>query len=260
MSMNETTTGDMSNSFGGSDKKKGSLLGKFNARFQDAVEQGRGEETVRQTVSASTRETAASADDLALRNAQTLTLQRMMVPEGVTVDGSISSRSETQIAGRINGDVSVEARLSLEPSAIITGKVKVIACTVQGRIEGTLEGAQDLVVGEKGQVNADVIAGKDITIAGQITGNVHCGGRARLMNTAKLTGNIKARSVVVDDGATFNGMCNMSKSSQPQAQQPAQAQPSQQQQQAQPPQQQAQAQPSQQQQQQAQQQQKKSKK
>lgn len=222
--MDEATTGNMSDSFGRSEKKKGSLLGKFNSRFQDAVEQGRGEENVRQTVTAATKESSASADDLAMRNAQTLTLQRMMVPEGVSIEGSINSTSETQIAGQINGDVTVEARLSLEPTAVITGKVKVTTCTVQGRIEGNLESTQDLVIGEKGRVNADTMAGKDITIAGQINGNVHCGGRVRLMNTAKVTGNIKARSVVVDEGAMFNGVCSMSKPAQQQTQQPSQQQ------------------------------------
>ena len=74
---------------------------------------------------------------------------------------------------------------------------------------------QDMNIGETGIIQADAISGKDMMIAGEVNGNVKCGGRLRLTSTARLTGNIRARTLVLDDGAMFNGMCNMTKPASP---------------------------------------------
>ncbi len=208
--MSDATTG----AFGGADrdKKKDSILGRFNAKLQDAVQQGRAEEAVKNKGETDlSREAAIPADDMALRNAQATAPQRMIVPQGVVIEGAMSSGSDTQIGGRVDGDVRVEARLALEPSGVITGKVRAGSCVIRGKVHGDLESQQDLTVGETGVINADAIAGKDLTIAGEVNGNVKCGGRLRLAHTAKLSGNIRARSVLIEEGALFNGQCNMTK-------------------------------------------------
>ena len=85
------------------------------------------------------------------------------------------------------------------------------SCSVRGKVLGDVESQQDLSVGETGVIHADAIAGKDMVIAGEINGNVKCGGRLRLTPTGRLTGNIRARTVVLEEGAQFNGACNMTK-------------------------------------------------
>lgn len=212
--MSDATTGKVSGALGGADrdKKKGTILGRFNAKLQDAVQQGRAEGTATGRPEADlAREAAIPSDDMALRNAQATAPQRMIVPQGVVIEGAISSSSDTQIGGRIQGDVRVDARLALEPSAAVKGNVRAASCVVRGTVDGDVESQQDLTIGETGVINADAIAGKDLTIAGEINGNVKCGGRLRLTNTAKLTGNIRARSVVLEEGALFNGTCAMTK-------------------------------------------------
>ena len=97
-------------------KKKSSLFGKFNTRVQDAIEEGRGEEAMRQAVTETPKAPVLPADDVAIRRGQTPSSEQMIVPEGVVIEGTMTSASETQIAGRIEGDVTVEARLSLEPA------------------------------------------------------------------------------------------------------------------------------------------------
>lgn len=212
--MSDATTGNVSGGFGstGRDKKKDSILGRFNAKLHDAVQQGRAEEAVKDKGETDlAREAAIPADDMALRNAQATAPQRMIVPPGVVIEGTMSSGSDTQIGGRVEGDARVEARLAIEPSGVITGKVRAGSCVVRGKVEGGLESQQDLTVGETGVIEADAIAGKDLTISGEVNGNVKCGGRLRLTNTAKLNGNIKARSVLIEEGALFNGNCSMTK-------------------------------------------------
>ena len=207
--MSEATSGDAQDSYKRSEGQKKSFLGKFNTRLQDAIQQGRGEEAVRQSVVRVENERAVPADDMAVRSAQTLNLNRMIVPDGVLIEGAMTSSSETQIAGRVNGDVTVESILGLEPTAVINGKVHAVSCTVQGKVDGNLETKHDLVIGESGVVRANAMSGKDMTIAGRIKGNVKCGGLLRLMKTARLDGNVRTRSIVINEGAIFNGTCSM---------------------------------------------------
>lgn len=195
-------------------KKKSSLFGKFNKSFQDAIEDGRGEEALRQNVTQVPKAPVVPSDDIAVRSAKVQGAERMTVPEGVVIGGTLTSSSETKISGRVEGDVTVEAPLSLEASSLISGKVRAATCTLQGRVEGNLECTHDLVIGEGGNLSADAMSGKDMTIAGKVTGNVQCGGVLRLMKTANLKGNIHARSIVFDEGATFNGTCSMSRPNQ----------------------------------------------
>ncbi len=210
--MSDATTG-MSGALGGdANKKGGSLFGRFGAKLNDAVQQGRADDPIRRPADNLAKEAAIPADDMAVRQGQSVvTTQRMIVPDGVVIEGAMSSGSDTQIAGRVDGDVRVDARLALEQSAIVKGKVRAASCSVRGKVMGDVESQQDLTIGETGVVNADAIAGKDMVIAGEINGNVKCGGRLRLTPTGRLTGNIRARTIVLEEGAQFNGACNMTK-------------------------------------------------
>ena len=196
------------------EKKKSSLFGKFNTRIQDAIQEGRGEEAVHQSAAKTPSSEGLPADDVAIRRAQTQTTQRMIVPQGVVIDGTMTSSSDTQIGGKVNGDVTVEARLSLEPTSEVTGTVRSTTCALQGRVDGNLECTNELIIGDGGRLNADALSGKDMTIAGKVNGNVQCGGILRLMNTAQLKGSIRARSIVMNEGAIFNGKCSMANSKQ----------------------------------------------
>lgn len=191
-------------------RKKGSIFGKFNAKFQDALHTGRGDEGLRDPAKEIADDPSATADDLAIRRAKSVRGQRMIVPEGVIIEGAMTSGSETEIAGRIEGDVTVDGHLQLLPSALVSGNVRTTKCVVEGLVEGKVECARELEVGETGRLNADAMAGKSVILAGQVAGNITCGGLLRLLKTCRVTGNIRARYIVVEEGAIFNGTCSMS--------------------------------------------------
>lgn len=91
----------------------------------------------------------------------------------------------------------------------ITGKV-VLSGT--GRIEGKVEGeiaAQDtLVIGESAVVNAQV-SGETIVVHGRVTGDVTARQKLELRAGSKVTGNINAPRLIVEEGAVFEGQCKM---------------------------------------------------
>jgi len=187
--------------------KPASFLGRVNAAFHEALQNSRGGEDRHRGADLS--ENRATADDLAIRRAKNVSPQRMVVPEGVIIAGSMSSGSETEIAGRVEGDVIVEGRLFLGPTALITGSVRATSCKVEGLVEGKMECSQELELGRTGRLNADAVASKGATLAGQVFGNVTTGGMLRLASTGRVDGNIHTRRLVIEEGAVFNGMCAM---------------------------------------------------
>ena len=186
--------------------KKGGLLGRVNAAFHDALQSGRGEEAGADIRHAPPRATAAA---LAIRRAKHTSPRKMVVPEGVVISGSMSSGSETEISGRIEGDVIVDGRLYLGPTALVTGSVRATSCRVEGLVEGKMECSQEIDLGPHGRLNADAMAGKKITVAGQVFGTITAGGLLHLVASGRIEGTVHARRLVVEEGASFNGGCTM---------------------------------------------------
>lgn len=197
--------------------KKG-LLGRFNTRFNDKLQTSRGHERQRDAVAETASAPSANVDELAMRRARTVSSQRMIIPEGVVIEGSLSSASDTEIGGRIEGNITIEGRLHLGPSALISGNVRAGACKIEGLVEGKVECSEDLELGSTGRLNADILAGKRIHIAGQVYGNVTTPGILRLAATSTIHGDVRARSLAMEEGATLNGQCVMRAPSQQQPQ------------------------------------------
>ena len=81
---------------------------------------------------------------------------------------------------------------------------------IQGRIEGTVDLKQHSVtVGPEGRVKAN-IKGRMVTIEGEVDGNVRGQEQVALRSASKVTGDITAPRVVLEDGATFLGSIDMS--------------------------------------------------
>jgi cytoskeletal protein CcmA (bactofilin family) len=193
--------------------KKG-LFGRFNSRFNDKLQTSRGQDQHRDAVAETSAAGGASVDDLAMRRARSVSTQRMIIPEGVVIEGSLSSASDTEIGGRIEGNITIEGKLHLGPSALISGNVRAGACKVEGLVEGKVECSEDLELGPTGRLNADILAGKRIFVAGQVFGNVTTPGILRLAATSKVHGDVRARSLAMEEGATMNGQCVMRAPSQ----------------------------------------------
>ncbi|KAB2953909.1 polymer-forming cytoskeletal protein [Heliorestis acidaminivorans] len=78
------------------------------------------------------------------------------------------------------------------------------AIRVDGALEGEILGNGDIIIGESGQVEAS-IEGRNVIIAGTVHGNVDASGRLEIASTGKLFGDICASSLIIDEGARFQG-------------------------------------------------------
>lgn len=187
--------------------KKG-LFGRLGNSLNDALQTSRGDRR-RDVVEEMSTTAASGADDLAIRRAKTVVTQKMIIPEGVIIEGNLSGGSETEIGGRIDGNIMVDGRLYLGPSALVSGNVRAGSCRIEGLVEGKVECSEDLELGKSGRLNGDVNVGKRINFAGQVYGNVTTPGTLRLAEGSTVTGDVRARSLVIEEGAALNGQCTM---------------------------------------------------
>lgn len=75
---------------------------------------------------------------------------------------------------------------------------------IDGKIEGDIQHTGDLVIGPKAVINAN-IRSTNLTLAGNVRGDLDVQGRLELLSTARLIGDIRVGNLVVADGAYFQG-------------------------------------------------------
>ena len=80
---------------------------------------------------------------------------------------------------------------------------------IQGRVAGTINlKAHEVIVGESGQVFADIIA-KTIRIDGKVNGDITGMENVVISKLGNVRGNIIAPRVLLEDGAMFKGSIDM---------------------------------------------------
>jgi len=75
---------------------------------------------------------------------------------------------------------------------------------INGTYKGNLELEGSLVLGDSGVIHGDVEASYFL-VAGEITGNIKCNTQLHYASTAKITGNVEAQSLIVDEGSQVSG-------------------------------------------------------
>lgn len=84
---------------------------------------------------------------------------------------------------------------------------------VDGKLTGTVISEGDLIVGEGGEVEGDLQVGQ-IFVSGTVRGTVRAARRIQISATGKVRAEIDTPSLVVEDGAFFEGRCSMPREGQ----------------------------------------------
>lgn len=79
---------------------------------------------------------------------------------------------------------------------------------IDGRLTGQAISEGDLVVGESGEVDAEVRVGR-IFVSGVVRGKIEASRRVEVTAGGKLFADIQTPSLVIEDGAVFEGRCSM---------------------------------------------------
>ena len=97
------------------------------------------------------------------------------INHGTTFEGSITSDGDIRIEGIIRGTLYTKAKVAVGQTGVIEGDVHCKSADVEGKIIGDLEVSEVLT----------------------------------LKSTAVVEGNIYTAKIVIENGAHFDGICNM---------------------------------------------------
>ncbi|HEX2780506.1 MAG TPA: polymer-forming cytoskeletal protein [Gemmatimonadaceae bacterium] len=84
-----------------------------------------------------------------------------------------------------------------------TGVVK-----VEGRVEGAIRSARQVLVGRQGVVRGDIET-REAVIGGTVEGTITASERVEIQATASIQGDIVTRSIVIAEGGKINGSVRM---------------------------------------------------
>jgi cytoskeletal protein CcmA (bactofilin family) len=107
-------------------------------------------------------------------------------------------------------------------TVVIRGEVKGGEdLTIDGRVEGTIQLADNrLTIGPNADVAADLSA-RDILVMGKVKGNVAATGRVELRAGCLLEGDVKAMRLAIEDNAVLRGKVDLTQGAAKPAEAPA---------------------------------------
>ncbi len=79
---------------------------------------------------------------------------------------------------------------------------------LNGKLQGTINSPGTLLVGETGQVQAEVQVGT-VIVSGEIKGNIIARDRVEILSTGRVFGDIVTPVLVLEEGVVFDGHCKM---------------------------------------------------
>lgn len=100
-------------------------------------------------------------------------------------------------------------QVRLGPRDSLVGKLTIAGdLHVQGSVEGELSASGDIQVDPSATIKAS-LEGRNVTINGQVQGNVNARRRLTLSGNGALNGDVRVSRLSVEDGATLNGNVSM---------------------------------------------------
>ncbi len=79
---------------------------------------------------------------------------------------------------------------------------------VDGVFNGNIKSTESIVIGKDGEVNGEIEV-KNAIVGGKVIGKLFASGKVTLENTSRIEGELKTTRLIIDEGATFNGNCQM---------------------------------------------------
>ena len=128
------------------------------------------------------------------------------ITKGTTITGNISSTGSVNVYGTITGDISCKGKLTVTGTIKGTSEAKEIFAN-NAKIEGDIKSDGTIKVGN-GSIIIGIVIATSAVIGGAIKGDIDVHGPVIVDSTAVVKGNIKSRSVQINNGAAIEGFCS----------------------------------------------------
>ena len=109
-----------------------------------------------------------------------------------------------RMADQQNGEVTIIGQgAKLEGTVVSAGSLR-----IDGQIKGQVNAEGDVMLSPQSGVEADIRA-QNVSVAGRFKGSIVVKGRAEIARGGRVDGNITSKTLVVEEGAIFQGQSIM---------------------------------------------------
>ena len=142
-------------------------------------------------------------------------LSGTVVPRGEGSTATLLGRAPSELgvsarpASRSTAEQTDDVESTIGEHTTVDGSFKSEnSIRVRGTVQGEIESRRSIYIDEQANVTAKVTAAA-VTVAGQINGQIHCAGRVELRPTGRIIGEINAGTLIMHEGAFFEGQLKM---------------------------------------------------
>ena len=144
--------------------------------------------------------------DLSKPSSKSVSGEVSVLTESMIINGNIATEGALEVRGRIVGNVEALGKLNI--TGEIQGNSQAAEIYAEGaRIIGELRSHGSIKVGQNAVVLGNVYANSAV-IAGAVRGDLDIRGPVILDSSAIVMGDIKSKSVQINNGAVIEGMCS----------------------------------------------------
>lgn len=114
-------------------------------------------------------------------------------------------RSDLSMPSGQEGTALLSRNVSFDGTLVGTGRGLI---RLEGHFKGKIRHEGQLIIAETAVVNATV-EGQEVIVMGLVEGDITAMRRLELKPTARVVGNVKARRLTVEEGASLIGACEV---------------------------------------------------
>jgi cytoskeletal protein CcmA (bactofilin family) len=108
------------------------------------------------------------------------------------------------MAEQQGGEVTIVGQgAKLEGTVVSAGSLR-----IDGQVKGQINADGDVMLSPQSQVEADIKA-QNVSVAGRFKGSIVVKGRAEISRGGRVDGNVTSKTLVIEEGATFQGQSIM---------------------------------------------------
>ena len=128
------------------------------------------------------------------------------ITAGMIINGDITSQGSLELVGAVHGNINIAGKMSI--TGVIEGNSQAAEIYAESaKITGEVRSLGTVKVGHETVIIGNIFATSAV-IAGAVKGDIDVHGPVVLDTTAIVMGNIKSKSVQINNGAVIEGMCS----------------------------------------------------
>lgn len=129
-----------------------------------------------------------------------------VITEGMTIRGDVETEGSLDLLGKVIGNIDLLGKLNI--TGTVEGNSSAAEVYAEGaHVIGELKSEGALKIGQSSVIIGNIY-GSSAVVAGAIKGDIDVKGPVILDSTAIVMGNIKSKSVQINNGAVIEGMCS----------------------------------------------------